>query len=81
VTAGKTVFRCGQHQAPDIRCAQPGRPVIPTPERDDGTTQCAYRILQTGSSADRQLATFQRTGGLKDVVDQLVAETSEGLVG
>jgi carboxylate-amine ligase len=39
----------------------------------------AYRILQTGASADRQLATFKRTGDLKDVVDQLIAETSEGV--
>jgi len=40
----------------------------------------AYRILQEGSSADRQLATFQRTGDLKAVVDQLIQETSEGVI-
>ncbi len=40
----------------------------------------AYRILQEGSSADRQLATFQRTGDLKAVVDQLIEETSEGVI-
>jgi len=40
----------------------------------------AYRILQEGSSADRQLATYQRTGDLKAVVDQLIQETSEGVV-
>ena len=39
----------------------------------------AYRILEEGSSADRQLATFERTGDLKAVVDQLIAETAEGL--
>jgi carboxylate-amine ligase len=39
----------------------------------------ALRILQEGSSADRQLATFQRTGNLHDVVDQLVRETAEGV--
>jgi carboxylate-amine ligase len=39
----------------------------------------AYRILEEGSSADRQLATFARTGDLKAVVDQLIAETAEGL--
>jgi len=39
----------------------------------------AYRILQEGSSADRQLATFQQTGDMKAVVDQLIRETSEGL--
>jgi carboxylate-amine ligase len=37
----------------------------------------AYKILEQGSSADRQLATFQRTGDLKQVVDQLVQETAE----
>jgi len=39
-----------------------------------------YRILQEGSSADRQLATYQRTGDLKAVVDQLIEETSEGVI-
>lgn len=38
-----------------------------------------YRILDEGTSADRQLATFKRTGNLHDVVDQLVAETKEGV--
>ena len=37
-------------------------------------------ILARGSSADRQLATFERTGDLKAVVDQLIQETSEGVV-
>jgi glutamate---cysteine ligase / carboxylate-amine ligase len=40
----------------------------------------AYRILEEGSSADRQLATFRRTGSLQAVVDQLIAETEEGVV-
>jgi len=40
----------------------------------------AYRILAEGTSADRQLATFKRTGDLKQVVDQLVRETAEGVV-
>jgi glutamate---cysteine ligase / carboxylate-amine ligase len=39
----------------------------------------AYRILQEGTSADRQLATFRRTGDLKAVVDQLIAETEQGV--
>lgn len=39
-----------------------------------------YRILQEGSSADRQLATYERTGDLKAVVDQLIQETSEGVI-
>src|SRR5260221_176234 len=39
-----------------------------------------YRILQEGSSADRQLATYQRTGDLKAVVDQVIQETSEGVL-
>jgi glutamate---cysteine ligase / carboxylate-amine ligase len=39
----------------------------------------AYKILEQGSSADRQLRTFERTGDLKDVVDQLIDETAEGI--
>jgi carboxylate-amine ligase len=39
-----------------------------------------YRILQDGSSADRQLATYQKTGDLKAVVDQLIQESSEGVL-
>ena len=39
----------------------------------------AYKILENGSSADRQLATYQKTGDLRAVVDQLIAETAEGL--
>jgi carboxylate-amine ligase len=40
----------------------------------------AYRILEHGSSADRQLATFESSSGdLKAVVDRLIEETSEGL--
>jgi carboxylate-amine ligase len=38
-----------------------------------------YRILEEGSSADRQLATFRRSGDLKLVVDQIIAETMEGI--
>jgi glutamate---cysteine ligase / carboxylate-amine ligase len=38
-----------------------------------------YRILEEGTSADRQLATYERTGDLKAVVDQLVRETLEGV--
>jgi carboxylate-amine ligase len=40
----------------------------------------AYTILADGSSADRQLGTFNRTGDLKAVVDQLIAETAEGVI-
>jgi carboxylate-amine ligase len=39
----------------------------------------AFRILEEGTSADRQLATFKATGDLKAVVDQLVRETAEGV--
>jgi carboxylate-amine ligase len=39
----------------------------------------AFTILQGGSSADRQLATFERTGDFKAVVDQLIHETAEGV--
>ncbi len=40
----------------------------------------AYRIMEHGSSADRQLETYQKTGSLNAVVDQLVRETSEGVL-
>ncbi|MCI0488815.1 MAG: carboxylate-amine ligase [Blastocatellia bacterium] len=38
-----------------------------------------YKILETGTSADRQLKTYRETGDLKMVVDQLIAETMEGV--
>ncbi len=38
-----------------------------------------YKILEGGTSADRQLRTFERTGDLNAVVDQLIAETMEGV--
>ncbi len=37
------------------------------------------RIMREGTGADRQLAAFQRTNDMKAVVDQIVAETYEGL--
>ncbi|MFI5271539.1 MAG: carboxylate-amine ligase [Ktedonobacterales bacterium] len=40
----------------------------------------AYRILDEGTSADRQLATYRETGDLKAVVDQLIRETAEGVI-
>jgi carboxylate-amine ligase len=40
----------------------------------------AFRILERGTSADRQLACFRETGDLKSVVDTLIAETREGVV-
>jgi hypothetical protein len=40
----------------------------------------AFYILKNGSSADRQLATFKRTGDLRAVVDRLIEETAEGVV-
>lgn len=39
-----------------------------------------YKILQNGTSADRQVAIFNATGDLKKVVDNLVAETLEGVM-
>ena len=39
----------------------------------------AETILEHGTSADRQLATYRETDDLKAVVDQLVSETKEGL--
>jgi carboxylate-amine ligase len=40
----------------------------------------ANRILEEGTSADRQLATFRSTGSLQAVVDQLITETEEGVL-
>jgi len=39
----------------------------------------AFYILKNGTSADRQLAVFDRTNDLKAVVDRVVAETAEGV--
>jgi carboxylate-amine ligase len=39
----------------------------------------ARRILEEGSSADRQLRVYEATGSTKAVVDHLIAETEEGL--
>jgi carboxylate-amine ligase len=40
----------------------------------------AFKVLQEGSSADRQLAVYNQTGGdLKAVVDHLIRETAEGI--
>ena len=39
----------------------------------------AFKILEEGSSADRQLEVFRQTNDLKAVVDQLVKETLEGI--
>src|SRR5262249_10166841 len=40
----------------------------------------AFKIMKNGGSAARQVATYERTGDLKAVVDQLIAETEEGVV-
>jgi carboxylate-amine ligase len=37
------------------------------------------RIMSEGTGADRQLAAWKRTHDMKAVVDQIVAETYEGL--
>ncbi len=37
------------------------------------------RILREGTGADRQLAVFERTGDMQEVVRQIVSETYEGL--
>jgi carboxylate-amine ligase len=39
----------------------------------------AYRIMEEGSSADRQLARFKETGDLRSVVDLIISETAEGV--
>jgi len=40
----------------------------------------AYKIMEEGTSADRQLATFHRAGDLNAVVDQLIAETEADVI-
>jgi len=40
----------------------------------------AYRIMEEGTSADRQLVTFRRTNSLQAVVDRLIEETEEGVL-
>jgi carboxylate-amine ligase len=37
------------------------------------------RVIREGTGADRQLAAFERTQDMKAVVDQIIAETYEGL--
>ena len=39
----------------------------------------AYKIMEEGASADRQLETYHRTNDIKAVVDQIIAETEEGI--
>jgi glutamate---cysteine ligase / carboxylate-amine ligase len=39
----------------------------------------AFEIMRNGTSADRQLAVFDRTNDLKAVVDRVVAETADGV--
>jgi len=44
-----------------------------------GEVEYAFKILEGGSSADRQLRVFEETGSLEAVVDRLIAETIEGV--
>jgi carboxylate-amine ligase len=39
----------------------------------------AFKILEEGSSADRQIKVFEETGDLKAVVDHVIRETEEGV--
>jgi carboxylate-amine ligase len=39
----------------------------------------AFEILRNGTSADRQLAVYDRTRDLRSVVDRIVSETAEGV--
>jgi carboxylate-amine ligase len=40
----------------------------------------AFTIMREGTSAHRQLQTYQQTGDLKAVVDRLIHETAEGVL-
>ena len=53
---------------------------INDPEGTRKEVEYAFKILEQGTSADRQLAMFQQTGDLKSVVDMLVRETAEGVL-
>jgi carboxylate-amine ligase len=37
----------------------------------------AHKIMESGTSADRQLAVFRQTGSLQAVVQQLIQETND----
>src|SRR5438477_6848151 len=54
-----------------------------SPEVEELGSRCEIahieRILREGTGADRQLAVWERTQDMKAVVDQVVAETYEGL--
>ncbi len=39
----------------------------------------AFKILDDGTSADRQLRVYKETGSLEAVVDNLIQETEEGV--
>src|SRR5262249_12316495 len=41
--------------------------------------ESVLKIVEHGTSADRQLAIFKQTNDLKAVVDNLIAETMEGV--
>ena len=41
--------------------------------------ESVLKIVERGTSADRQLAIYQQTNDLKAVVDNLIAETMEGV--
>ena len=40
----------------------------------------AFKIIEEGSSADRQIAVYEETDDLNAVVDQLIVETAEGVL-
>jgi carboxylate-amine ligase len=40
----------------------------------------AFKILDEGTSADRQLAVYEKTGDRKAVVDHLIEETRDGVM-
>lgn len=49
------------------------------PESRELTSYITH-IPEEGTSADRQVATYEETGDLKIVVDRLVEETAAGVV-
>lgn len=55
--------------------------VAPEAEGLGGQAEIAHieKIIRKGTGADRQLAVWERTHDMKAVVDQIVAETYQGL--
>ena len=69
-------------EAEAVRAVEQSQEIIRRRIDELGTrkeVEYAFRILDEGSSADRQLKVYRDTGSFQAVVDHLIAETKEGL--